>query len=80
VIMPAGSEREQESKQPFCPISHRSRIDPFARPGYGREPRNRLAAPGDFDRIASLNAVHEFAEMRPGVRQIDRAHVALPSS
>jgi hypothetical protein len=39
-------------------------VDPFVRPGYCREPSDRLAAPGDVDRIPRLDPVDEFAQMR----------------
>jgi hypothetical protein len=53
------------------------RVDSFARPGHSREPRDRLAAPGDVDRIPGFDPIEEFAQMGFGLCQIDRVHVTL---
>jgi hypothetical protein len=43
-------------------------IDPLARSGNRREPRNRLAAPRDFDRLARLDPIDKFAQLGLGIR------------
>jgi len=53
------------------------RIDPLARLGDGGEPRDRLAAPGDVDRVPRLDPVDELAQMCLGVRQINRVDATL---
>ena len=44
-----------------------------------REPSNRFSAPGDLDRLASLNPVHELAQASLGIGQADGVHVILPT-
>lgn len=39
--------------------------------------RDRLAAPGDVDRVARFHPIDEFAQMGLGVRQTDRIHVTF---
>jgi hypothetical protein len=52
-------------------------LDPLARIGDGREPRNRLAAPDDGDQLSGLDPIDELAQAGLRVGHIDRFHVML---
>jgi hypothetical protein len=54
------------------------RIDLLAWCGHGAEPRDGLAATGDIDCIASLDAVDEFAQMCLGFSESDRILAIAP--
>ena len=54
-------------------------VDSLAGAGDSREPRHRLASPGDVDRFARFDPIDQLAQTGPGVSKIDRIQVSLLS-